>query len=216
MNALNSIWSDLKSDPIKSVTALAAIGGLIIGWINLKKDSIRIAVVVRRAQSGPLILQHPRDEFLLFEVYNQGISPVVINEVGIKIPRRPLGKARFINLVDLPNSQLIIKGREGSIGTREYVGIPGTIPARSMGIFVLCYSDLRESFNNCQKQSISSTDLNFVGSQTVIKIFQEFQSLEASQGQFLHITPYASTGAGKRFVGRKAIIRLGILGEAIA
>jgi len=106
LNALNSILSALMSDPIKSITAFAvivsasaAIGGLIIGWKNLKKDTTRVGVVVQRAQNGPLILQSPQKEFLLFEVYNQGISPVVINEVGIKVPQKLWGKPKLINLL---------------------------------------------------------------------------------------------------------------------
>lgn len=113
LETLNVFWSALVNDPIKSVSACAAMisafsatGALIVGWKNLRKDTTRVNVVVKRAQNGPLVLQHPAEEFLLFETYNRGISPVVINEVGIKISRKFWGQVKFINLVDLPNSYL--------------------------------------------------------------------------------------------------------------
>lgn len=222
LNTLNSILSALKSDPIKSISAfaatisaLAATGALIVGWKNLKKDTTRVSVVAKRAQNGPLILQHPQEEFLLFEVYNQGISPVVINEVGIKIPGKYWGKTKRVNLVDLPDSFLEMRGQESAIGTLECVGLPGTIPARSTGIFLLSYSSMRKASINYQKQSIPSIDPGFVGSQRVIRAFQEFQNLEVPRGSCLQITPYVLTGSGECFVGKKAIIKLGNLGDAV-
>lgn len=222
LNTLNSIWSALVSDPIKSITALAAIisasaaiGGLIIGWKNLKKDTTRVSVVVQRAQNGPLILQHPQEEFLLFEVYNQGISPVVINEVGIKASQQSWGKPKLINLVDLPDSYLHMRGQESAIGTLECMGVPGTIPARSTGIFLLSYSRMREASINYQKRSISPSAPGFVGSQRVVRAFQEFQKLEIPKGKCLQITPYVLAGSGEYFFGKKAMIKLGNLGDAI-
>jgi len=220
MNTLNSILSALKSDPIKSISAfaatisaLAATGALIVGWKNLKKDTTRVSVVAKRAQNGPLILQDPQEEFLLFEVYNQGISPVVINEVGIKISGKSWGKTKRVNLVDLPDSFLDMRGQESAIGTLECVGLPGTIPARSTGIFLLNYSSMRKASINYQKQSIPSMDPNFVGTQRVIRAFQEFQNREVPGG--IQITPYVLTGSGECFVGKKAIIKLGNLGDAV-
>jgi hypothetical protein len=247
LNTMNSIWSALISDPIKSITAFASIGGLIIGWKNLKKDTTRVNLVVRRAQNGPLILQNPQEEFLLFEVYNQGISPVVIavscwvrckkillskgfrnclvllwggnryiNEVGIKVRQNLLDKPKLINLVDMPSSFLHMKGQENAIGTRECVGLPGTIPARSTGVFLLCYSRMRESSVNFQKRSISPGSTDFVGSQRVVRAFQEFQKLETPRGKCLQINPYILTGSGDHFFGKKAMIKLGNLGDAVA
>jgi hypothetical protein len=111
LDTLNSIWSALTNDPIKSISAFASTGALIVGWKNLKKDTTRVSVVAKRAQNGPLILQRPQEEFLLFEVYNQGITPVVINEVGIKISGSFWSKSELVNLVDLPHSYLDM--REG-------------------------------------------------------------------------------------------------------
>jgi hypothetical protein len=152
LSILNSIWSALTNDPIKSISAIAATisafaatGALMVGWKNLKKDATRVSVVAKRAQNGPLILQHPQEEFLLFEVYNQGITPIVINEVGIKISGNFRSKGELINLVDLPHSYLHMRGQESAIGTLECVGLPGTIPARSTGIFLLNYSSMREA-----------------------------------------------------------------------
>lgn len=223
LNVLNSIWSSLISDPVKSITAIAAIisasaaiGGLIIGWKNLKRDTTRVSVVVQRAQNGPLVLQHPQKEFLLFEVYNQGISPIVINEVGIKIPQKSWGKPKLINLVDLPDSHLHMRGQESAIGTLECVGLPGTIPARSTGIFLLSYSNMKEASINYQRRSISPNAPGFVGSQRVVRAFQEFQNFEIPKGKCLQITPYILTGSGEYFVGKKAIVKLGNLGDAVA
>ncbi|MBE9205475.1 hypothetical protein IQ244_02790 [Nostoc sp. LEGE 06077] len=222
LNTSDSILSALSSDPIKSITAFAAIisasaaiGGLIVGWKNLKKDTTRVSVVVKRAQNGPLILQHPQEEFLLFEVYNQGISPVVINEVGIKIPHKCWWKFKLINLVDLPESYLHMRGHKSAVGTLECVGVPGTIPARSTGIFLLSYSRMREASINYQKQSISPLTPGFVGSQRVIKAFQEFQKFEISKEKCLKIVPYVLTGSGEYFFGKKAIIKLGNLGDVV-
>lgn len=220
---LNAIWSALVSDPIKSITALAAIisasaaiGGLIVGWKNLKKDTTRVSVVVQRAQNGPLILQNPQEEYLLFEIYNQGISPVVINEVGIKVPQKSWGKPRLIDLVDLPDSYLHMRGQENAIGTRECVGVPGTIPARSTGIFLLSYSCMRKASINYQERSISPSAPGFVGGQRVVRAFQEFQKLEIPKGKCLQITPYVLIGSGEYFFGKKAMIKLGNLGDAVA
>lgn len=91
LNSLNTIWSALISDPIKSIGALAAIisASAAIGTliISLRKDATKVKVVVKRAKNGSLILQHPQEEFLIFEVYNQGTTPVVINEIGITVFR---------------------------------------------------------------------------------------------------------------------------------
>lgn len=210
------------SDPIKSIAAIAAIisasaaiGGLIIGWKNLKKDITRISVIVQRAQNGPLILQYPQEEFLLFEVYNQGISPVVVNEVGIKVSQRSWKKPKLINLVDLPDAYLNTRGQESAIGTLECVGVPGTVPARSTGIFLLSYSRMKEAHNNIQKRNIAPSDPVFVGSQRVIKAFQEFQKLEVPKDKCLQITPYVLTGSGEYFFGKKAMIKLGNLGDVV-
>ena len=192
LDNLNVFWLALISDPIKSIGAFAAISSSIIGWKNLKKDNTRLNVVVKRAQNGPLILQHPQKEFLLFEVYNQGTSPVVINEIGIKVPRTVLKKSKFINLVDLPYSCLHMRGNESAIGSLEYVGLPGTIPASSQGIFLLNYSSMREASINYQNQSISPSMPVFVGSQRVIRTFQEFKNLEILQGKSIQITQLTS------------------------
>lgn len=217
-NTLNSLWFTSTGDPMKSITAFAAIisafaatGGLVIGWKNLNKDTTRVSVVVKRAQNGPLILQHPQKEFLLFEVYNQGISPVVINEVGIKVSRNALGKTKFINLVDLAHSHTHIKGQESAIGTLECVDVPGTVPAGSTGIFLLEYSSMRRAAIDYQKQSVSPC----FGSKRVIRTFQEFQKLEIPQEKSLQITPYVVTGSAERFVGKKAVIKLGNLVDAV-
>jgi hypothetical protein len=215
LNTLNSIWFALVSDPIKSIGALASIGTLIIGWKNLTKDTTRVSVIVKRASNGPLILQHPQQEFLLFEVYNQGISPVVINEVGIKISGKVWSKTKLINLVDLPHSYLNMKDNDSAIGTSECVGLPGTVPAKSKGIFMLSYSKMREASNNYQNRTISSTSPEFVGSQRLIKTFQEFQKCEMPPGKCLKITPYVFTGCGKYCIGKIANIKLGNLGDVV-
>ncbi|MEH2342270.1 MAG: hypothetical protein V7K22_11480 [Nostoc sp.] len=224
MSTLNIIWSALISDPIKTIGAFTSTGALIIGWMNLKKDTTKVSVVVKRAHNGPLILQRPQQEFLLFEIYNQGISPVVINQVGIRLPRKNsnktklinLYKNKFINLVDLPYSYLDMRGQESAIGTLECVGVPGTVPAKSTGIFLLDYSRMRETSIAYQQKSMSPKNAEFVGSQRAIKAFQEFQNLEMPQGKRLQITPYVLTGSGEKITGKKTIITLGNLGDAIA
>ncbi|MEH2354748.1 hypothetical protein [Nostoc sp.] len=224
LSTLNIIWSALISDPIKTIGALTSTGALIIGWMNLKKDTTKVSVVVKRAHNGPLILQRPQQEFLLFEIYNQGISPVVINQVGIRLPRKNSNKTKlinlflykFINLVDLPYSYLDMRGQESAIGTLECVGVPGTVPAKSTGIFLLDYSRMRETSIAYQQKSMSPTNAEFVGSQRAIKAFQEFQNLEMPQGKRLQITPYVLTGSGEKITGKKTIITLGNLGDAIA
>lgn len=223
LNALNSIWSSLIDDPIKSISAIAAtisasaaIGALIVGWKNFKKDTTSVDLVVKRAQNGPLILQYPQKEYLLFEVYNQGITPVVINEVGVKIHSQFWRKLKLINLVDLPYSHLPIRGQESAIGSLECTDLPGTIKARSMGVFLLDYSGMRDAAINLQERNIPSTDLDFVGSKRVIEVFHEFQGLEKSKGKQLQITPYVLTGAGEVFIGKKANIHLGHLGNAVS
>jgi hypothetical protein len=74
---------------------------------------------------------------------------------------------------------------------------------------------MREAYNNYKKLNISSSDLNFVGSQRVIRTFHQFQTCEVSQNISLQIIPYVLTGSGERFVGKKAIIKLGKLGDAV-
>lgn len=216
LSILNTIWSALISDPIKTIGAFTSTGALIIGWMNLKKDTTKVSVVVKRAHNGPAILQSPKEEFLLFEIYNQGISPVVINQVGIRLPRQTPNKNKFINLVDLPHSYLDMRGHESAIGTLECVGVPGTVPAKSTGIFLLSYSRMREASIAYLQQSMSPSNADFVGSQRVIKAFQNFEIIEMSQGKCLQITPYVLTGSGEHITGKKTIITLGNLGEAIA
>nr|MDZ8016523.1 hypothetical protein [Nostoc sp. SerVER01] len=224
LSTFNTIWSALISDPIKTIGALTSTGALIIGWMNLKKDTTKVSVVVKRAHNGPLILQHPKEEFLLFEIYNQGISPVVINQVGIKLPRKTSNKTKlinlyknqFIDLVDLPESYLDMRGHESAIGTLECVGVPGTVPAKSTGIFLLNYSSMRKAYIAYQQKSMSPNNADFVGCQRVIKTFQEFQNFEMPQGKRLQITPYVLTGSGEYITGKKTIITLGNLGDAIA
>ncbi|MEH2367388.1 hypothetical protein [Nostoc sp.] len=224
LSTLNTIWSALIGDPIKTIGAFTSTGALIIGWMNLKKDTTKVSVVVKRAHNGPAILQRPKEEFILFEIYNQGISPVVINQVGIRLPRKTSNKTKlinlflykFINLVDLPHSYLDMRGEKSAIGTLEYVGVPGTVPPKSTGIFLLNYSRMREASIAYKQQSMSPTSADFVGSQRVIKAFQEFQNLEMPQGKRLQITPYVFTGSGEHITGKKTIITLGNLGDAIA
>ncbi len=65
-----------------------------------------------------------------------------------------------------------------------------------------------------QEQSISPSTPGFVGKQRVIGTFQEFQKLEISKEKCLQIIPYVITGCAKRSIGKKAIIKLGNLGDA--
>jgi hypothetical protein len=213
VNNLNRISSAFLDDPIKTIGAFASIGALVISWKNFKKDSTKVDLVIKRAQNGPLILQHPNDEYLIFEIYNRGISSVVINEIGIRSSQKPWVKNKYINLVDLPYSD--IKEPEQGIGSLECVGLPGTIPGRSMGVFLLSYSGMKESCQNIKKQSLSSSNLNF-GNQRLIKTFQEFQRCENQQKIYLQITPYCLTGSGERFIGCKSLIKLGNLKDSIS
>jgi hypothetical protein len=152
---------------------------------------------------------------LLFKVYNQSIFPAIINEVGIKTSKKPWDKPKLIDLVDLPDSYLDMRGEEGMIGTLECVGVPGTIPGRSTGVFLLSYSRMRKASINYQKRSVSPESSDFFGAERVFNAFQEFQSLEIIKEKCLQITPYVLTGSGEYFVGRKAIIRLGNLGDTV-
>lgn len=219
LNSLNTIWSALISDPIKSIGALAAIisASAAIGTliISLRKDATKVKVVVKRAKNGSLILQHPQEEFLIFEVYNQGTTPVVINEIGITVFRGLWRKKQLINLVDLPHADVKIGNQSGAIGTLEYVGLPGTVTTKSQGVFLLQYSGMKAASLNYQKQQISPESLEFVGSERLTKTCQEFQKLQDEQGKNIQIIPYVLTGSGERFVGRKAYVKLGILGDAV-
>ena len=200
------------SDPIKSIGALAAIIGASTGTgsliINLRKDATKLNLIVKRAQDGPLILQHPWEEYLKFEVYNQGITSVVINEIGITVFRGLWMKKQFVNLVGLPYADLDIRNQNNAIGAIEYEGLPGSIPPKSLGLFLLHYSGMKAAYLNYQKQEISSDNLHFVGSQRVKKTCEEFQKLEDRQGKNVQIIPYVLTGSGKRFVGRKSCAKL--------
>ncbi|MBN3947214.1 MAG: hypothetical protein HWQ38_12350 [Nostoc sp. NMS7] len=213
--SLSTVWAALVSDPIKSIGSLAAIGTLLISWNNSRKDTTRVKVAVKRGQNGPLILQHPRDEFIIFEIHNKGLTSVVINEIGIKVPSKLWSKNQFINLVDLPHADLNLRESKEAIGTLECVGLPGTVSTKSLGVFLLCYSRMKEASLSYQKQKISSDSLDYVGRQRLIKVCQEFQKLQDSQGKNLQIIPYVLTGSGERFVGKKFYVKLGILGDAI-
>jgi hypothetical protein len=210
MNELSMIFSALIDDPIKTAGAIASTGAMIIGWKNFKKDSTKVNVVVKRAQNGPLALQHPDNEYLLFEVYNQGISPVVINEIGIRVSEIIWINHKFINLVDLAYST--IKDPKKSIGSIECIELPGTIPGRATGIFLLDYSGMRNSFLHLQKRKLSSDSLGF-GNQRLIKAFHEFQRHQTREETHLQIIPYVFTGSGEIFIGSKSLIKLGDLGS---
>ncbi len=215
LNSLSTFWSASISDPIKSIGAFASIGALIISWKNFRKDTTRIKVRVKRAQNGPLILQHPNGEFIAFEVYNQGLTSVVINEIGITVSRSLWSKKEFINLVDLPQSALIIRGQEDALGTLEYVGLPGTVSAKSLGIFLLDYSSMKAEFLSFSSQELSPESLNYFGSSRLIRTYQEFQKIQDCQGKHVQIIPYVLTGSGERFVGKKAYVKLGSLGDTV-
>lgn len=222
LNSISTVWSALISDPIKSITSLAAIvsafasvGGLIIGWKNLRKDATKVKLVVKRAADGHFMLQFPQEEFLTFEVYNQGTNFVVINEVGVTVYRRLWLNKKFINLVDLPYPNSDIRNQKGIIGTLEYVGLPGTIPPKSLGVFLLHYSGMKTTYLNYKKQEISPESSEFIGSQKLKKTCEEFQKFEERQGENIQIIPYVLTGSGERFIGRKAYIKLGILSDAV-
>jgi hypothetical protein len=108
-----------------------------------------------------------------------------------------------------------MKDPEKGIGSLECVGLPGTIPGRSMGVFLLSYSGMKESYQNIQKQSLSSSDLSF-GNQRLTKTFQEFQRYENQQKTYLQIIPYCLTGSSEHFVGRRSLIKLGNLKDSIS
>jgi hypothetical protein len=74
---------------------------------------------------------------------------------------------------------------------------------------------MREASINYQRRSISPSVPGFVGSQRVVRAFQEFQKLEIPKGECLQITPYVLTGSGEYFFGKKAVIKLGNLGDAV-
>ena len=215
LNSVNTIWLALISDPIKTIGAFASIGALIISWKNLKKDATKISLVVERAQDGPLILQYPDQEFLVFKVHNQSATSIVVNEVGIVITER-LTKKHFINLIDVPYADMRLKGKEDALGSIECVGLPGDIPARSMGVSLLNYSALREASINYRSRKIVPDNPNFFGSNRVIRIFQACEKLQDSKGLTLHIIPYAVTGSGERFIGSKSRILLGSLGHTVS
>jgi hypothetical protein len=209
------ILSTLIVDPLKTISAFSATGALVISWKNLRKDATKVSVIAKRAYNGPLILQNPQKEYLLFEVYNQSISPIVINEVGIRMHENFWRKPKFINLIDLPYSYMDISNQDGAIGSLEYIGLPGTIPTKSVGILLFCYSSMREASINCQNRNISQNYPGFVGDQRLIRAFQEFSILENRQERTLRVTPYVLTGSRAYAVGKKAIIKLGNLGEAL-
>lgn len=222
LNSLSTLWLTLISDPLRSITAFAAIigafasvGGLIINWKNFTKDATKLDLSVKRAQDGPLILQHPREEYLIFEVYNQGTTSVVINEIGITVSRGLWRKKQFVNLVGLPHADLDIRNQNNALGAIKYEGLPGTIPPKSLGLFLLHYSGMKAAYRNYQNQEISSDNLHFVGRQRLKKTCEEFQKLEERQGKSVQLIPYVVTGSGARFVGRKGCAKLGTLGDAV-
>ena len=222
LNSLSTLWFALISDPLRSITAFAAIigafasvGGLIINWKNFTKDATKLDLIVKRANDGPLILQHPWEEYLKFEVYNQGTTSVVINEIGITVSRGLWRKKQFVNLVGLPHADMDIRNQNNALGVIRYEGLPGSIPPKSLGLFLLHYSGMKTAYRNYQKQEIPADNLRFVGSQRLKKTCEEFQKLEDRQGKSVQIIPYVITGSGERFVGRKSCAKLGTLGDAV-
>lgn len=147
-----------------------------------------------------------------YNLSNNGITCVAGRMVTVY--RRIWRKKQFINLVDLPYADLKIRNQEGAIGTLECVGLPGTVPAKSLGVFLLKYSGMKAASLNYQKRRISPESLDFVGSERLIKTCQKFQKLQDSQGKYLQIIPYVLTGSGNRFIGSEASIKLGSLGDA--
>lgn len=222
LNSLSTLWLTLISDPLRSITAFAAIigafasvGGLIINWKNFTKDATKLDLSVKRAQDGPLILQHPWEEYLKFEVYNQGTTSVVINEIGITVSRGLWRKKQFVNLVGLPHADLDIRNQNNALGAIKYEGLPGCVPPKSLGLFLLHYSGMKAAYRNYQNQEISSDNLHFIGRQRLKKTCEEFQKLEDRQGKSVQLIPYVVTGSGECFVGRKGSAKLGTLGDAL-
>lgn len=211
-------------DLIKLLTAFAAVVGAVasagswrISHKTYKRNDVKVFPVIRRAQDGPFPLQNPRLEILIFEVYNQSSFPVVVNEVGIRVQKRFWDQVRFINLVNLPLTTVTETERQGiqsAIGDREFVYLPRTIPSHSAGILLVSYSRMRSSYHQLKNKDLPPEHQDFVGSQKLIRAFEEIQAFEDGSN-CLRITPWAMTGSGKRFVGKKAVIKLGPLAEAI-
>jgi hypothetical protein len=101
------------------------------------------------------------------------------------------------------------------MGSIECVGLPGTIPSRSMGVFLLSYSGMKKSHQSIKNKDLSPINSAF-GDKRLLDTFQSFKKCEKLQGTYLQIIPYCLTGSNEHFVGRKSLIKLGNLKDLIS
>ena len=202
----------ISFSPILSlVLSLVPFFGLIIAYKNLSKDRLILGIDVNRAKGGWLPVNFPKEEFILFEVYNKGVSSTVINEIGIIIPKKIFKDCQIINLVDLPYSTPRIKNPDVS----PYVELPGILSSQTTGRFLLNYTSLKEKAVHYQEFNLSSEKSEFIGSQRLINTFKKLKEMEIKEGKYIQITPYIMTGSGKKCVGKKSMIKLGYLSDCL-
>ena len=167
LNSFNQILNHGITEVVKLVTliipfspilSLVPLFGLIIAYKNLSKDRLILEIDINRAKDGWLPVNFPKEEFILFEVYNKGVSSTVINEIGIIIPKKIFKDCQIINLVGLPYSDQRIKNPDVS----PYVELPGILSSQTTGRFLLNYTSLKEKAVHYQELNLSSENQNLL------------------------------------------------------
>lgn len=214
ISALQSFFSSLTAIQIQKYTAVTAT---IIVFINISKliydfnkDRTKVAISIKRDDISLLAKQNPLVNYLCLEVVNKSATPVTINEVGIVTKSK-----QYLNFVDMPWAFMILKNDDDAMGSIEWSAIPGTVNPGGLGIVQFNFSNLKESYNINKEQETSPEIPGYLGILKVLNAYDDFIKFYDEKTQTLKLKPYVVTSTGKRFVGKKTIIKLGNLHETL-
>jgi len=213
ISAIQSFFSSLTAIQIQEYTAITTTLIVLINLTKLiydfNKDRTKVSISIKRDDISLPAKQKPLVNYLSFEVLNKSATPVTINEVGIVTKSK-----QYLNFVDMPWAFIILKNDDAAMGSIEWVAIPGTVNPGGLGIAQFDFSALKEAYTNIKKeQDPSPKNPGYLGTIKLLNAYDDFMSFYDEKTQIIKLKPYVITTTGKRFVGKKLIIRLGNLHE---
>jgi len=196
---------------IAVITTLGLVVSLSTFIYNVNKNRTKIKVEIKRDSDSVLSINRPLRNHLLIQVINEGSNPVTINEVGIALPRK-----KYINFVGMVGTFVKLKGQEKEImGSLESIALPGIVNPQSMGIALILFSTLEESYKNIKEKELSIEEPGYLRTRNLIDAYEELMKSYNFSTQVLTVKPYTVTTTGQRFIGKKTKIQLGNLHIAV-
>jgi len=193
---------------LQAYTALISTISALVLVLNLIKDRTKIIIQIKRDSDSPSAIQNPLQEILLIQVINKGIKSVIINEVGVVVQRK-----KYINFVDMLQMFSIWRPLEKEImGSVEWISIPGTVDPQALGVALILFNRLEETYNDIKEgKKLSLEELKSLPTSKVINAYEELMKSYNSSTKVLTVKPYTVTATGQRFIGKKTKIQLGNL-----